>query len=257
MKGISLFTPPAMTLDDGVVYPESDGKPMAETEAHILLMVTLIATLRNHFAARGNVYVIGNMFLYYQQGDPKACVAPDVMVVKDVDTRVSRRVFKSWEENALPCVTFELTSKGTANEDLRDKRALYQELGVREYFLYDPLHEYLPNQLMGFRLVQGEYEAIRLDDTGSMISAELGMRLVPEGKLLALFDLATGSRVPTPEETHELWEQARHDVEQLRLEVGQAQKERDEALQRAAVAERRVQELEAQVRKLQERSPGT
>src|SRR5207248_1891971 len=46
-----------------VVYPSSDGKPMAETPEHVLLMVALISMLRCHFKPRRNIYVIGNIFL--------------------------------------------------------------------------------------------------------------------------------------------------------------------------------------------------
>ena len=48
-------------------------------------------------------------------------------------------------------MVFEITSRGTRLEDLGTKRALYAMLGVREYFLYDPLGEYLQPPLQGYR----------------------------------------------------------------------------------------------------------
>src|SRR4051812_31005430 len=96
-----------------VVYPESDGQPMAETGIHVLAMVTLIATLREYFRRRPDVYVIGNIFLYFQEGHPESRKSPDCMVIKGVEPGPERRSFKTWEERAVPCVVFEITSEET------------------------------------------------------------------------------------------------------------------------------------------------
>jgi Uma2 family endonuclease len=138
---------------DEVVYPSSDGQPMAETPEHLWLMIALISALRNHFKGHADVYVVGNIFLYFEKGNPAARRAPNIMVVKGVDPMVPRRSFKTWVEGTVPAVVIELTSAETAREDQEIKRQLYQELGVREYFLFDPLNEYLPRQLMGYRMV--------------------------------------------------------------------------------------------------------
>src|SRR3954453_607554 len=104
-----------------IEYPSSDGQPMAETPEHLLLMVALISALRYYFKPQRDVYVIGNMFLYYRKGDSGARRAPDIMVVKGVDPTVKRRSFKTWVENALPAAVIELTSQETAEEDLEIK----------------------------------------------------------------------------------------------------------------------------------------
>src|SRR5262249_57298165 len=97
MDGIDLGAlPPGQNGE--VFYPDSDGEPMAETEEHFNLMVNVITALREYFRPRPDVYVIGNMFLYYREGHPEARKAPDVMVVKGVDATVRRRSFKTWEE---------------------------------------------------------------------------------------------------------------------------------------------------------------
>src|SRR5438552_9864240 len=118
MKGT---TTTAFRPDD--LYPSSDGEPMAEYEAHLMAMVTLIVLLRQHFHGQNDVFVIGNMFWYYEEGNPLARKAPDLMVVKGVDPspRLGRKSFKSWEERAHPCLILELTSPGTAAEDTEDK----------------------------------------------------------------------------------------------------------------------------------------
>lgn len=46
-----------------VHYPESDGKPIAESPEHLEMMLSLIASLQAYFAPRQDVYVAGNQFL--------------------------------------------------------------------------------------------------------------------------------------------------------------------------------------------------
>ena len=181
------------TAGKPVVYPESDGKPMAESEVHLDELVRLIQTLRDAFADRADVYVVGNLLLYYEEGNPRASVAPDVMVVKGVPKVPPRRIYKLWEEGAPPTVVVEVTSSSTRREDRRKKWALYARLGVREYILYDPLGEYLRPPLQGFRLVAGEYVPMEADAEGALLSDELGMRLLLQDGRLRLFDRQTGA----------------------------------------------------------------
>src|SRR5688572_9261504 len=111
-------------------YPESDGKPMGETDVHIDALIYLREALRDLFRDDPQVYVAGNMLLYYEDGNPSACVAPDVFVVQGV-AKHERRIYKLWEEGQSPAVVFEITSRGSRLEDLGTKRALYAMLGVR------------------------------------------------------------------------------------------------------------------------------
>jgi Uma2 family endonuclease len=230
MHGIELpRTPPA-----DVVYPDSDGQPMAETGVHVLAILYLIGTLKQLFRTRDDVYVTGDMFLYYEEGKPKSRKAPDVMVVKGVPSQPERRSFKVWVEKAVPCFILEATSKETANEDRGSKRLLYQRLGVREYFLFDPLREYLERQLMGYRLTEGEYEPLAPDNEGGLVSEELGVRLVPEEAQLGVFRFDTSERVPTPPQAYQLLE---------------------ETERRAKKAERRAKKLERELERLRAMLP--
>ena len=136
-----------------VFYPESDGQPMAESDVHRDLMIDLIAMLREYFHDDPQVYISGNLLLYYQEGNPRRSVAPDVFVVKGVPGG-RRRIYKLWEEGQPPDVVFEVTSPSTRGEDLRTKHDLYARLGVTEYFLFDPLGEYLRPPLQGHQLTQ-------------------------------------------------------------------------------------------------------
>ncbi len=113
---------------------------MAETDVHIDALLYLREALKDYFRDAPQVYVAGNMLLYYEEGNPAACVAPDVFVGQGVAKR-ERRTYKLWEEGQPPAVVFEITSRGSRLEDLGTKRVVYAMLGVREYFLYDPLGE--------------------------------------------------------------------------------------------------------------------
>jgi Uma2 family endonuclease len=112
-----------------IVYPESDGEPVGETDDHRELMFALIFALKN--LLRTTVaYVAGNLFLYFEEGNPSAVVAPDVFVVFGIPQR-NRRTYKTWEHNNKgPDLVIELTSSKTRYEDLGNKRVIYAELGV-------------------------------------------------------------------------------------------------------------------------------
>lgn len=180
-------------------YPESDGKPMAETDKHRKMMNALIETLETHFAEAPEVYVSGNLMCYYVEGDPTKSVSPDVFVVRGV-AKQERRVYKFWEEKA-PCVVIEVSSRKTKNEDLQWKKQLYAWLGVEEYFIFDPEYKLKP-PLRAFRL-RGKELVEEVVSNNRVMSTELGLELVNDGKTLRLFNPATGEFLRTPaEEAH-------------------------------------------------------
>jgi Uma2 family endonuclease len=196
-------------------YPTTDRKPMAETDTHRDLMLELIETLKHHFAAQPRVYVSGNLLVFYEEGNKRKHVSPDVFVVRGVAKRV-RPNYLVWQEGKPPQVVIELTSKTTRDEDLHTKRALYRDtLKVREYFLFDPLGDYLAPQLQGYRLRGGEYRAIRAVG-GRLPSQVLRLHLERSGQQLRLFDPGTGQWLPTPEERAA---RAEAENERLRREV--------------------------------------
>src|SRR5215471_7168884 len=85
-------------------------------------------------------------------------------------------------------------------EDLGTKRAVYAMLGVQEYFVYDPLGEYLRPPLQGYRLHEGEYQRLRPAGEEGLISQVLGLELRVEAGRLRVVDPATGERLLTPAE---------------------------------------------------------
>jgi Uma2 family endonuclease len=226
-------------------YPTSDGKPMAETDWHRELMAALIATLQVYFEARPRVYVSGNLLLFYEPGNRRRHVSPDVFVVRGVAKR-PRPNFLLWEEGRGPQFVIELTSSTTKDEDLRTKFALYQDtLRVREYFLFDPRGDYLSPQLQGYRLRQGRYRPIRAV-AGRLPSQVLGLHLERSGNDLRLFDPATGTWLPTPQER----------ADQAEQRAAQAERAAETAAQRAEQAEAEKEQLRRELEALRRRPPG-
>jgi Uma2 family endonuclease len=196
-------------------YPTADGKPMAETDLHRDLMVALIEMLREYFASQRRVYVSGNLLVFYERGNRRRHVSPDVFVVRGVE-KCQRLNYLVWEEGRAPQVVIELTSSSTRREDVDTKFRLYRDtLKVREYFLFDPYGDYLDPVLQGYRLRGGVYRPIRAVE-GRLPSQVLGLHLERDGELLRLFDPATGRRLPTPQEARR---EAEAEIHRLRAEL--------------------------------------
>jgi len=186
---------------------------MAETDLHRLLIVDLIDSLDAFYNADPMVYVSGNLLLFYVPGDRRRHVSPDVFVVKGVPKR-RRRNFLVWEEGKGPDAVFEITSASTREEDEDDKFWLYQDtLRVPEYFLFDPLGEYLNPPLKGYRLRDGKYIPIR-PVRGRLPSRVLGLHLERSGSELRLFDPTSKKWLPTLRERIVQAEKAQQVVEQ-------------------------------------------
>jgi Uma2 family endonuclease len=230
-----------------VYYPESDGKPVGETDWHITVIFYLRQALRLFFRDTQTVYVAADMLFYYEEGNPATFVVPDVYVVKGI-TKQERRIYKLWEEQKTPCVVFEITSRSTRRQDLGDKRALYEMLGVQEYFLFDPLGEYLHPQLQAFRLRGGFYAPIAATEDGAVFSEELQLTLQPEAHLLRLIDPVTGQTLPTLDEAVELMVEA---LGRAQVEHQRAEQEAQRAEQEAQRAEQEAQRAEQEARRTQ------
>ena len=217
--------PATLLLEQPIVhYPESDGRPMAESDKHCDQMVDLRASLKGHFRAMMDVYVAGNLLLYYVEGDPRKSVAPDVFVVFGVPKR-QRGIYKLWEEGKGPDVVIEVTSASTQKEDLGKKFRLYEQaLRVPEYFLFDPTEDYLHPQLQGYRLRQGKYVTYESVE-GRLHSETLNLDLAVRGEQLRLFDPQHGAWLMTPEEYVTALKDKNAEVERLRTELGRLRKE--------------------------------
>ncbi|NLX95513.1 MAG: Uma2 family endonuclease [Rhodopirellula sp.] len=210
-----------------VYYPESDGKPTGETDLHREEMFRLIHSLQRFYAG-GKVYVSGNLLLYYEQGNPKKFVVPDVFVVNQIEPH-PRRVYKVWVERKVPDVIIEVTSRKTKKTDATKKPDLYRQLRVPEYYLFDPTQDYLDPPLQGYRAAGEQYEPVAPDPQGSLVSEQLAMRLEVRDQHLVLCRLDTGERLLTDEEAWQRSEEARR--------VAEAGREAEAEARRAAEAE--------------------
>ena len=185
-------------------YPSSDGKPMAENDAQRSAIMYGIGALMRHFRDRRDVYVSGDLLIYYEEGNPRVSIAPDVFVVFGVEKR-QRLNYKLWEEGRAPSFVLEVASPSTWREDVGRKRSVYARLGVREYWQYDPLGEHLPARLQGERLTPTGYvrqpAATGLDGTLTLRSETLGLELrAAPGREMRFRDPATGDDLGSHDE---------------------------------------------------------
>lgn len=213
------------TIASPIYYPSGDGQPVAETFDHLYVILITIEVLRLYLQHE-QACILGNQFLYYEEGSPMKRCAPDVMVILGVRPG-SRDNYKIWEEGEVPRVVFEMTSPGTKKEDEGFKKNLYAEIGILEYWQFDPKGQWIKEKLRGFRLTQGEYVPIENLYRGNFQSDGLGLRLVVDGTLISFYRLDNGEKLLIPLELYEKAEQlqakARQLEEQLLAERSQAQ----------------------------------
>ena len=218
-------------------YPSADGKPVAESDYQLTPLTYARDGLRHYFRRRPDVYVAGNLLIYYERDNVKASVAPDVFVVKGVPNH-DRFSYLLWEEGKAPDFVLEITSRSTQQEDQGHKRTLYRRLRVAEYWQYDPTGDYLTPPLRGMTLAAGTYVALperRLPDGALSVRSEaLGLEVRAGAWGLRFHDAATGRNVMTLAETDEARERAERGWR------------REQEARRAA--ETRVAELEALLR---------
>lgn len=169
-----------------IVYPESDGEPMAETDKHRKLMMDFILMLEDLYKHNNDVYVSGNILMYYVEGNPKKCLSPDVFVTFGVEKKL-RRTFLIWEEANTPDFVLEVASPNTFSNDMGQKKDLYASvLSVKEYYIYDPLGQIVPS-FIGYRLIDGEYQEIPVVND-RLPSETLGLDLGEHNGELRLYD---------------------------------------------------------------------
>ena len=262
---------PEPVKSNEIHYPETDGKPMAESDLHRDIMLYLIRLLQRFFAGQP-VYVSGNLLIYYEKGNRYKSVAPDCFVVRGIDPHL-RKTYKIWEEGKAPEVVFEVTSHSTQDDDLGKKMGLYAQLGVQEYYLYDPTADYLQPSLRAFVLQGGGYvpmppaqEEVDLGELALLpdpaeppefISQRLGLRLtLDEANRLQFYDL-NGKRLLSDEEARQAAEAAAQSAvqhaeqealraEQEALRATQATQRATQEAQRAAQEAQRAAQAEAE-----------
>src|SRR5262245_645847 len=178
-------------------------------------MFELIFALKN-LLSQTLAYVAGNLFIYYEEGRPESVVAPDVFVIFGVPQR-NRRTYKTWEHDGkCPDLVIELTSSKTRYEDVGNKRVLYAELGVQEYYIFDPLGDHLDPRLRGYQLVDGELLPL---SGPRFFSRLLSVELRVVGDALRFYEMGGDTPLPTPAEEREARLAAEAEIERLRAEI--------------------------------------
>ena len=207
--------PYAPTDTADIIYPESDGKHMAETDLYIDEIIRMRQMLKAYFAEKLDVYISGNILMYYVEGSPRESVSPDILVSFGIGKK-QRRTYKVWEEGKPPDFVLEFSSKGTYQNDLDDKMHLYARIGISEYFLYDAERRYLPSSLMAFRLVDGDYVEISQRPDGGFFSETLGLTFHLLDDSFGIYDPGTEKWLLSAEERAE---EAEAEVARLQEEL--------------------------------------
>ena len=218
-------------VPETIDYPDSDGLPMAESESQFWPILYVGSALDRYYQARDDVYVVGNLLLYYQEGDPGKSISPDLMVVLGASKHI-RSSYRLWEEPKAPDFVLEIASESTHRIDRGEKRDLYAGMGVSEYWQYDPVGDYLEPPLLGFRLVEGRYAPISAAaQEGGMLalrSEVLGLELrltsgAPVREALHFYDPLRGEYLRTYREAEARLEQAEDRLEQTEGQLRQTQ----------------------------------
>src|SRR6476469_1410384 len=219
-----------------IEYPSSDGEPIAERNITRDYMTYSVEAVKLYFQERSDVYVSANSFIYYEEGNNQAVVAPDVYVVFGVTNR-KRDNYKVWEEGGItPDFVLEITSETTQTKDQETKPEIYRALGVREYFQYDPSGDYLNPILQGVRLINNHYEPIAANniafDTLWLYSEVLGLELHIVSGELRFRNPQTGEFLKTYQQS----EQARLAAESAFQQSEQARLAAESAFQQSEQA---------------------
>ncbi len=230
-----------------IAYPETDGMPLPDGETQAPQYVRVLGTVTIHFRNVPGARVNGNTFIYYQEGNRNRRISPDCYVLLDMSPEAEEsfernNTYLLWEVGKAPDFVLEIGSESTADVDMGGKRDLYAELGVGEYWRYDPTGgEFYGDPLVGEYLVDGEYRPIPLNyESDGRVwghSDTLNLDLWWDDRDLRFWDPVAERWLLSQEE-----EKERADTERAG---------RIAAESRADAAEFRVAELEARIAELE------
>ncbi|NER28518.1 MAG: Uma2 family endonuclease [Symploca sp. SIO1C4] len=212
-----------------VIYPDSDGQPMADNTKQFNSIVKIKENLEILFANEANVFVAGDLLWYPVEGDNKIRKAPDVMVIFG-RPKGDRGSYQQWlEDNIAPQVVFEILSPGNTLKEMAEKLEFYDQYGVEEYYLYDP------DKIDFNGWLRSDNRLKVINPVESWVSPRLGVRFELTEAELEIYR-PDGNIFLTSTELAQQAQQAQQ----------QAQQER----QRAEQAEARIQILETRLREL-------
>ena len=212
-----------------VIYPDSDGKPMADNTRQFDYIVMIQGGLAALFADRPDVFVAGDLLWYPVEGNIQIRAAPDAMVAFGRPPGYRGSYVQCREDGIAPQVAFEVLSPGNSRAEIRRKLQFYEQYGVEEYYEYDPDR----GTLKGWLRRDEHLEPIAAME--GWVSPLLGIRFSLEGTDLVLYR-PDGRRFETFVEL-----ERRAEIERQRAETER---------QRAETERQRVERLAAQLRAL-------
>lgn len=236
---------------NGIYYPESDGQPLPDGFYQGPLFEQVTPVLRAYLEQYYDVIVSGDTFLYYEEGNRRAVVAPDCYVVFGLtsDAVHPHNSYFTWHLGRVPDFVLEIGSESTARVDLGPKRDLYASLGIGEYWRYDSStgSEHYGEPLVGERLENGEYVRmdVSLGPDGILRghSPALGLDLCWDDQRLRFYDPARDVWVPDYYDLRDARDEA-----EGRLMTSQEELAREREARMAAEA--RMAEMDAELRRL-------
>ena len=222
--------------EEECLYPSSDGQPMADNTWQANAMVQAFYTLNMHFSDRPDALVCVDLLVYYEEGT-QLRVAPDVFVSFGVGAG-NRMTYKVWEEGKPPDFVLEVLSPKMSKRDQDEKQAVYAGMGVREFWLFDPMGGLMQPRLRGSRLVGGRY-------------GELPRLLYPDGRL-AVYSEVLKLEFQVVDESLRIWnprtEAYLETVEEIEQSRQQERKARLQEERKARLQEERRARLRAEQR---------
>ncbi len=219
-----------------VIYPESDGQPMADNTKQFRWIVTIKENLEILFAAQDDVFVAGDLFWYPIKGNPDIKQAPDTLVAFGRPKGDRGSYIQHKEDNIPPQVVFEILSPGNRLKEMAKKLRFYENYGVEEYYIYDPDRI----DLNGWLRCENKLEVI--EDMSGWVSPRLGIRFELTPTNLEIYN-PDGQKFLTPVELNQLREQ----------ETQRADQEAQRADQEAQRADQEAQRYQDLLRRLEER----
>ncbi|MBD2545000.1 Uma2 family endonuclease [Planktothricoides raciborskii] len=206
-----------LSLDRNIIYPDSDGQPMADNTQQFRWIVLIKENLECLFAQNAEVFVAGDLLWYPVEGRPDIRVAPDVFVVFG-RPKGDRGSYRQWvEENIAPQVVFEILSPGNTFKEMTKKLQFYERYGVEEYYIYDPDR----NHLTGLQRQEGNLTF--LENVSDWTSPRLGIRFVLEADTLAIY-YPDGQRFLTTVELAQRGQQEKQRADSAEVEIARLKK---------------------------------
>ncbi|AFZ45129.1 protein of unknown function DUF820 [Halothece sp. PCC 7418] len=164
-----------------IIYPDSDGQPMADNTKQFRWIVLIKENLELLFANDPDVFVAGDLLWYPVEGHPEIRVAPDAMVAFG-RPKGDRGSYRQWEEdNIPPQVVFEILSPGNRVKEMTRKLQFYERYGVEEYYIYDPDS----NELEGLQRQEGNLQLV--EEINGWISPRLGIQFTLTSETLEIY----------------------------------------------------------------------